>query len=156
VFAVLTDKGRTCRLGVPDHVPWALLMIQTEKPLRHSSILVVDDNDAVRKITRLFLETQLDFEICGEAVDGVDAIEKAQKLKPDLIVLDLAMPRMNGVEAASVIKGMMPNVQIVLFTLYKESLGSALISTLGIDAVFSKPDGAWKLVECVRGLLQRA
>jgi Response regulator receiver domain len=57
-------------------------------------ILIVDDSDTFRKITRLFLESQLDLEVCGEAVDGMDAIEKARALKPDLVVLDLAMPRM--------------------------------------------------------------
>ena len=67
-------------------------------------ILIADDNDIVRTIIRLFLETK-GFAICGEAVDGVDAIEKAKQLKPDLIVLDLAMPRMNGVGAASVPEG---------------------------------------------------
>ena len=92
----------------------------------------------------------------GEAVDGVDAIEKAKELKPDLIVLDLVMPRMNGIEAASVIKGMLPQVPIVLFTLYGEAVGDAPASAAGIDAVLSKPDGGWKLLECVRGLLQAA
>jgi hypothetical protein len=51
---------------------------------------------------------------------------------------------------------MMPRVPIVIFTLYKESLGNALTSAIGIDAVLSKPDGGWKLVDCVRGLLQAA
>src|ERR1700680_1693772 len=116
------------------------------------NILIVDDNDVTRKITRLFLEIQVGFEVCGEAVDGVDAIEKAKELKPDLILLDLAMPRMNGIEAASVIKGMMPQVSIVLFTMYKETVGNALASAVGIDAVLSQPDGGGKLLECVRAL----
>jgi DNA-binding NarL/FixJ family response regulator len=120
------------------------------------SILVVDDSDTVRKVTRLFLETQLDLEVCGEAVDGVEAIEKAKVLKPDLIILDLAMPEMNGIEAASVIKGLMPEVPIVLFTLYRETVGDALASAVGVDAVLSKPEGGWKLLECVRTLLRAA
>jgi DNA-binding NarL/FixJ family response regulator len=120
------------------------------------NILVVDDSDITRKITRLFLEIQVGFEVCGEAVDGVDAIEKANELKPDLILLDLVMPRMNGIEAASVIKGMMPQISIVLFTMYKETVGKALASAVGIDAVLSKPDGGWKLLECVQTLLQGA
>src|ERR1700687_3944155 len=120
------------------------------------SILVVDDSDIARKVTRLFLEIQIGFEVCGEAVDGLDAIEKAKELKPDLILLDLAMPRMNGIEAAAVIKGMMPEVSIVLFTMYKETLGNELASAVGIDAVLSKPDGGWKLLECVQTLLQVA
>ena len=124
---------------------------------RPANILLVDDNDLVRKIARMFIETQADLEICGEAVDGSDAIEKAKQLQPDLILLDLAMPNMNGAEAAPIIKRLLPKVPIVLFTLYKEQIGSALFAKLGIDAVFSKPDGGWKLVECVRALLaQRA
>ncbi len=119
-------------------------------------ILLVDDSDTCRRVTRLFLESQPDLEVCGEAVDGVDAIEKAKELKPDLILLDLAMPRMNGMEAASVLKSMMPRVPIVMFTLYKESLGTSLTSKIGIDAMLSKPDGGWKLVDCVRSLLKAA
>jgi DNA-binding NarL/FixJ family response regulator len=117
------------------------------------SILIADDNETVRKVTRLFLETQVELEVCGEAVDGVDAIEKAKQLKPDLVVMDLAMPRMNGGEAASVLKGLMPRMPIVIFTLYSELLGSALSSAIGVDAVLSKPEGGWNLVECVRSLL---
>jgi DNA-binding NarL/FixJ family response regulator len=115
-------------------------------------ILIADDNDIVRTIIRFFLETK-GFEICGEAADGVDAIEKASQLKPDLIVLDVAMPRMNGVEAASVLKGMMPDVPIVWFTMYKELMGHSLTAAVGVDAVLSKPDGVGGLVECVQGLL---
>jgi len=120
------------------------------------SILVVDDSDTVRKVTRLFLKTQVDLEVCGEAVDGVEAIEKAKEPKPDLIVLDLVMPRMNGIEAASAIKDMLPQVPLVLFTLYGEAVGNAPVSATGIDAVLCKPEGGWKLLECVRSLLQAA
>ena len=115
-------------------------------------ILIADDNDIVRTIIRFFLETE-GFEVCGEATDGVDAIEKAQELKPDLIVLDVAMPRMNGVKAASVLKRMMPDVPIVWFTMYKELVGFSLTGAVGVDAVLSKPDGVSGLVECVQGLL---
>jgi DNA-binding NarL/FixJ family response regulator len=116
------------------------------------SILIADDNDIVRSIIRFFLETE-GFEICGEAKDGVDAIEKARQLKPDLIVLDVAMPKMNGVEAASVLKRMMPDVPIVWFTMYKEQMGHSLTAAVGVDAVLAKPDGVGGLVECVQGLL---
>src|SRR5882724_1968577 len=118
-------------------------------------ILIVDDSDSCRQITRLFLESQLGFEV-GEAVDGVDAIEKARAVKPDLVVLDLAMPRMNGVEAASELRAMMPQVPIVLFTMYDDSVGRALALSAGANMVLSKPDGGWKLIECVQSLLQAA
>ena len=116
-------------------------------------ILIADDNIIVRTIIRVFLESHKGFEVCGEATDGVDVIQKAKELKPDLIVLDLAMPRMNGVEAASVLKAMMPRVPIVLFTMYREMMGKSLTAAVGIDAVLSKPDGVGSLVECVQGLL---
>ena len=117
------------------------------------SILIVDDSATVRTVIRAFLEGQTNFAVCGEAADGVDAIEKAKALKPDLIVLDLAMPGMNGVEAAAILKTMMPNVPIVLFTMYSEVLGQSLTSAVGVNLVLSKPDGMGKLVESVQNLL---
>jgi DNA-binding NarL/FixJ family response regulator len=86
----------------------------------------------------------------------VEAIEQAEKLKPDLIVLDLAMPRMNGVEAASVLNQTMPDVPIVHLTLYQNLLGPSLASAMGVKAVIDKTDGMDKLVACVRSLLQPA
>jgi DNA-binding NarL/FixJ family response regulator len=120
------------------------------------SILIVDDSETVRNITRLFLESQADMQVCGEAVDGVDGIEKAKTLKPDVILLDLAMPRMNGVEAASIIKRTLPNVRIIMFTLYLESVGKALASNVGVDAILSKPDGGWRMLDCIRSVLRAA
>jgi DNA-binding NarL/FixJ family response regulator len=117
------------------------------------SILIVDDYPAVRSAIRAGLERYSGFLVCGEAVDGADAIEKATKLKPDFILLDLSMPRMNGMEAASILKRLMPNVLIVAFSMYAELLGRSLPSTLGIDAVIDKLAGIEKVVECARNLL---
>jgi DNA-binding NarL/FixJ family response regulator len=119
---------------------------------RKRRILVIDDGDSVRDIIRIFLERD-GFEVCGEGGDGVEAIEQAKKLKPDLIVLDLAMPRMNGAEAASVLSQTMPDVPIVLLTLYQNVLGTALASAVGVKAILDKTDGMDKLVACVRSLL---
>jgi DNA-binding NarL/FixJ family response regulator len=115
-------------------------------------ILIVDDGDAVRDIIRIFLEKE-GFLVCGEASDGVDGVEQAKRLKPDLIVLDLAMPGMNGVEAASVLSNTMPGVPIVVLTMYEEFLGSSLASVNGIRAIVSKTDTLQKLVACVKSLL---
>jgi DNA-binding NarL/FixJ family response regulator len=78
----------------------------------------------------------------------------AKKLKPDLIVLDLAMPRMNGAEAASILSQTMPKTPLVLLTLYKNVLGSALASAVGVKAIIDKTDGLGKLVACVHSLLK--
>jgi DNA-binding NarL/FixJ family response regulator len=117
------------------------------------SILIADDNAGVRSLIRAYLEMQPEFEICGEAEDGVDAVERVKDLKPDLILLDLSMPRMNGAEAASIIKSMLPNVPIVLFSVFGEKIGKALASAVGVDIVLSKPEGIGDLVKCVKNLL---
>jgi DNA-binding NarL/FixJ family response regulator len=119
-------------------------------------ILIADDNAGVRSLIRNYLEMQTEFDVCGEAADGVDAIEKIKELNPDLVLLDLAMPRMNGAEAASIIKGSMPHLPIILFSVHGEKIGKALASAVGVDAVLSKPDGIANLVESVRHLLGAA
>jgi DNA-binding NarL/FixJ family response regulator len=115
-------------------------------------ILVADDSDAVRRVIRAYL-THEDFEVCGEAVDGEDAVEKARKLKPDLILLDVAMPQTNGIVVASVLKHMMPNVRIILFTMYSEAVAKAFPQGLAADLVIPKADGMSRLAECVHSLL---
>jgi DNA-binding NarL/FixJ family response regulator len=121
-----------------------------------NGILIADDSASARKTIRAYL-TQQNFEVCGEAIDGVDALEKATELEPALIVLDLRMPRMNGVEVAAVLRGRRPNVRIVLLTMYDEVLVyKSLMSAIGIDAIISKPNGFRSLAECVRGLLGSA
>jgi DNA-binding NarL/FixJ family response regulator len=117
-------------------------------------ILVADDSDTSRGVLTKYLGTQRDLEVCGEAVDGEEAIEKARKLKPDLVLLDVAMPRTNGIVAASVLKDMMPNVRIILYTMYTDAIARAFPRTgLAVDAVISKGEGMQKLADCVQSLL---
>jgi len=94
----------------------------------------------------------LGYLVCGQAADGVEAITKARESKPDLIVMDLAMPRMNGIEAASVIRTTMPNVPIIAFTIY-ETLAKSMTSSLAIRSVVAKFDGLLKLVDCIQSVL---
>ena len=115
--------------------------------------LIADDSETIRTILRTFLESREGFEVCGEAVDGVDAIEKAKELHPDLIILDLAMPRMNGAAAASVLKRRMPKTPIVLFTIYDGVMGKALASAVNVDLVLAKPNGLNEMVTHVQDLL---
>jgi CheY-like chemotaxis protein len=83
----------------------------------------------------------------------VDAIERAKELHPDLIMLDLAMPRMNGAEAACVLRGLMPAVPIILFTMYADDFGEKLASAIGVHVVLSKPEGITGLGKHLRTLL---
>jgi YesN/AraC family two-component response regulator len=81
-------------------------------------ILLVDDNAIIRRMLRKTFEDTSGWEVCGEAENGRDAIDKERELKRDLIVLDLSMPIMNGLEAAPVVRRMLPTDPIILFTLY--------------------------------------
>ena len=105
-------------------------------------ILVVDDSAVIRAATRHFLDNQPGFSVCGEAIDGLDALEKAQHLNPDLIILDLAMPRMNGLQAARKLRALMNNVPIILFTWYADAIRPADVAAAGISAVISKSNPA--------------
>ena len=101
-------------------------------------ILLVDDNRVVRSFLRRLFELQSDFEIAGEAENGRDALEKAEKLKPDLIILDLVMPVMTGLQAAPLLKQRFPDTPIIMFTQEQGSEVERLAKAVGIDAVVSK------------------
>jgi DNA-binding NarL/FixJ family response regulator len=104
------------------------------------SILIVDDSLVVRAATRHFLESQTQYEVCGEAVDGLDAIEKARHLGPDLIILDLQMPRMNGLQTARELRKLNVDAPIILFTMYADAVRPADAAKAGITAVVNKDD----------------
>src|ERR1700730_12805342 len=104
------------------------------------SILIVDDNKLVRNVLRSFVETRTHFEVCGEAVNGLDAIEKARKLLPDLIVMDLSMPVMNGLDAGAVLKAVLPNVPIVMYTVHDTAAMNVQALAAGVRAVIQKHD----------------
>lgn len=117
-------------------------------------IMIVDDGEEVRQVVRAVFEARTDYEICGEASNGAEAVEKALALKPDLLLLDVAMPMLNGVEVASVLAGSMPQMPVVIYTMYNELLGLSLANAVGAKAVISKADGIGKLLECVQNLLE--
>jgi DNA-binding NarL/FixJ family response regulator len=117
-----------------------------------NGLLIVDDDAIIRSIIRTFVEAD-GYKVCGEAADGLEAIEQAAKLEPDLIVLDLAMPRLNGAEAASILRHAMPRVPILLFTMYADAFGEKLASATGVHLVLSKPEGLSKLGEHLKAFL---
>jgi DNA-binding NarL/FixJ family response regulator len=119
-------------------------------------ILIVDDFEPIRKAIRTFFESRSGFEVCGEAVDGLDAIQKAQDLKPDLIIIDLSMPQMSGIEAAPILKKMLPETPIVLFTSHHRALHGYDAQAVGIDAVVSKGGDISLLLDSVENLLAEA
>jgi len=116
------------------------------------TVLIADDSASMRLSVRMLLEGRHTELRVREAVDGVDAIEKAKTLQPNLILLDLAMPRLNGVEAAMVLKNAMPDTPVILFTMYADRLSETLCKAIGVVCI-SKADGVSRLLERVDALL---
>jgi two-component system response regulator VicR len=117
-------------------------------------VLIVDDSWAVRNAIRFVLEKETQVTICGEAEDGFDALRKAAELKPDLILLDLVMPKLDGALTAWLLKRISPEVPIILFTMYETAV-DALAPAIGVEMVLSKPDGFDKLSRRVQELICR-
>jgi DNA-binding NarL/FixJ family response regulator len=117
------------------------------------SILIVDDNPVIRRSLRKLFQPQLEWVICGEAENGCDGIEKAAKLRPDLIVMDLAMPVLNGIVATSVLKRLIPAVQVVMFTSFSDPCIKKTAMAAGLDAFVDKSESPQTLLSCIEQLL---
>jgi DNA-binding NarL/FixJ family response regulator len=120
------------------------------------NILIVDDSPVVRRSLRSFLEAHAGWEVCGEAENGREGIDKALQLSPQLIVLDLSMPVMNGLQASRELRRLLPQVPVLMFTTFcnpqieKEALAS------GVTAVRSKSEGIESLYDSIRHLLHQS
>jgi len=122
-------------------------------PIR--SVLVVDDNPLVRRALCEIFTGEEDFDVCGEAENGRDAIEKAQLLSPDLIVTDLSMSVMNGLEETRVLKKLMPTVPVIIFTAHCDPFVEKEAHAAGASAVVSKSEAIAVLITKARGLLDQ-
>jgi two-component system, NarL family, nitrate/nitrite response regulator NarL len=116
------------------------------------TVLIVDDSDSVRIAVRALFEAEPGFSVIGEAVNGMDAINKADELAPDLIVLDLSMPIMNGLEAAETLKSSLPTTPIFVLTAHGGPEVDRAARAAGVDAVYSKGDNLQKMVGDARAI----
>jgi DNA-binding NarL/FixJ family response regulator len=117
------------------------------------SVLITDDNAFVRQRLGELFSREPDFEVCGEAENGRKAVEEAQRLHPDLILLDLSMPVMNGLDAARALKRLMPEVPIVMFSAYSDSFTEKEARSAGVSALVSKFEDMSALVGIARNLV---
>ncbi|MCU1302244.1 MAG: DNA-binding response regulator [Candidatus Sulfotelmatobacter sp.] len=101
-------------------------------------VLIVDDHVAMRRAVTRVLESQQNIQVCGEAENGREAIDQAERLKPDLIVLDLSMPVMNGLEAARILRAMMPKTPILMYTSFAASNLAEEALAAGVSRVATK------------------
>jgi DNA-binding NarL/FixJ family response regulator len=117
------------------------------------SVLIVDDNAFIRHALCELFKQEADFEVCGEAENGKEGIEKALEMRPDLIVLDLSMPVMNGLDAARVLQRLMPTVPLILYSEFGDKVAENQARLIGISEVVSKSEHASVLIHKARGLL---
>jgi DNA-binding NarL/FixJ family response regulator len=105
------------------------------------NILTADDKRHMRRVLRSLIEGHEGWEVCAEAADGVQAVNRAKQFQPDLIILDLAMPELNGIEAAGQISPALPGVPILIFTLYASPQIEKEAEKVGVQRVISKSTG---------------
>jgi DNA-binding NarL/FixJ family response regulator len=127
-------------------------VLSTLRSVCAKTILLADDNEQMRNLIREALERNGRFEIVGEATTGADAVAKPKALAPDLVILDVSMPGLNGLEVAGILRYIEPKIRILMLMMYAEDISKNQASVLRIDAVFSKSDGLAKLIEQVESL----
>jgi two-component system, NarL family, nitrate/nitrite response regulator NarL len=116
-------------------------------------ILIADDHEAVRRGLRSAV-TSAGWDLCGEAVHGKDAVEKVQALNPDLVILDLSMPVMNGLDAAREIRRTSPKVKIVGFTMHESLQVKEQTAMIGFHALAAKSAPLGALLATVKSVLE--
>ncbi len=117
-------------------------------------ILVVDDHDVVRQGLRSLLETHPGWEVCGEASTGREALEKSQQLKPDVVILDVAIPELNGLEVGRRIRKARPETQLLMLTMYDSDDLVSEVLKVGARGFILKSDAGRDLVAALEALSQ--
>ena len=117
-------------------------------------ILVVDDHDVVRQGLRSLLENHPGWEVCGEASTGREALEKSQQLKPDVVILDVAIPELNGLEVGRRIRKARPETQLLMLTMYESEDLVGEVLKVGARGFILKSDAGRDLVAALEALSQ--
>ena len=114
------------------------------------TILLADDHDVVRKGMKMLLEDETDVKVIGEASDGLEAIERVKLLMPNVVILDLTMPRMTGIEAAKIISEQYPEVKILIFSMHNNR--EYIISSVenGANGYLLKDTGKEELMRAIK------
>lgn len=115
-------------------------------------LMLVDDHDVVRTGLRSFLETQQGFEVVAEAKNGLQALEKAREAQPDIVLMDITMPDMDGIEATQQLKNLYPDCQILVLTVHSDKQYFMKIMSVGASGYLTKQAAADELVAAIQAV----
>jgi len=116
-------------------------------------IIIADDHAVVREGVRRILETRPDWEICAEAENGLEAVRLAEELNPDVVIMDVSMPAMNGIEATREIVRRKANIAVLIFTMHESAHVTATATNVGARGLVSKSDATEDLVRALESVL---
>jgi DNA-binding NarL/FixJ family response regulator len=118
------------------------------------SILIVDDNPNLRKELRSLLAYHQEFEVGGEAADGLEAIDYVKKIHPDLVLMDISMPGVGGIEATKEIKKQWPGTKILIFTIHKSPEYQTAAFNAGADGYLNKDSSQIEMIQYIHDVLE--
>lgn len=121
--------------------------------MERARILIVDDHEIFRKGLRSVLEPRAEFEICGEATNGLEAVERAKQLQPDVILMDISLPQIDGLEATGIIRSQLPNTQILILSQHDSPYMLSAARKVGASAYVTKSQVSQCLLAALEGLL---
>ncbi len=129
--------------------------MRKDKPMAPARLLIVDDHDLMREATRSMLEGEPDLEVVGEAVNGRHALELCRQMRPDLVLMDVRMPEMDGLTATRAIKEELPAISVLLLTVYESDDYRREGARAGAAGYVLKDASGQQLREAVRNALSR-
>jgi DNA-binding NarL/FixJ family response regulator len=130
--------------------------MKKDKPMAPARLLIVDDHDLMREATRSMLEGEPDLEVVGEAVNGRHALELCRQMRPDLVLMDVRMPEMDGLTATRAIKEELPAICVLLLTVYESDDYRMEGARAGADGYILKDASRQQLCEAVRNTLSHS
>jgi DNA-binding NarL/FixJ family response regulator len=117
-------------------------------------VLIADDNKGVRKTLRWILKQWPNLEVCAETANGREAVDAARALRPDLLILDVRMPELNGIEVALILKDSLPEAKTILFTMYDDYVGRQIAATAGVQFILAKTEGFPGFKSAIESILE--
>jgi DNA-binding NarL/FixJ family response regulator len=126
---------------------------RSNKRMSPIRILIADDHEIFRRGLRSLLESHAEWEVCGEAIDGQEAVERVKELNPDVVVLDITMPRLNGLEATQMIRNEAPRSKVVILSQHETSLMRQAALNVGASAYVTKSEVSRELMMAIEEMI---